>query len=354
MSAVPQTPGPCVVTLGTAGGPRWWNTPAGAQRSGISTAVVVRGRVYLVDCGQGAGRQLKNAGLRLEQVRGVFLTHLHSDHTVDLAPLLLFSQFERKDPALAPIVVRGPGRRGKLPPVSLRASVAPRPVAPANPTPGTEDLFEALSAAYATDINDRVFDSCTRPPSDHFEVRDIELPNGTGFDPNDAVSPDMEPFPVFRDEVVEVTATLVSHHPTAPAYAFRFDTAEGSVTVSGDTAPCRNLVRLAQGTDLLLHEAIDLNLIAKQYTDVTLMKATMDHHRRAHTTAREAGEIATAAGARALALHHLVPAFAPHESWLEAQHTFSGDLFVPDDLQVISFAAPAGAGTVPERAKAHR
>jgi hypothetical protein len=94
---------PHVVTLGTAGGPRWWNGPDGAPRSGISTAVVVGDAVYLVDCGQGTGRQLAAAGLRLGQVRALFLTHLHSDHVVDLPSLLLFGQFERKDPALAPI-----------------------------------------------------------------------------------------------------------------------------------------------------------------------------------------------------------------------------------------------------------
>lgn len=338
MDTLKARPGPYVVTLGTAGGPRWWNSPGGSQRSGISTAVVVQGRVYLVDCGQGTGRQLKNAGLGMDQVRGLFITHMHSDHTVDLASLLLFGQFERKGP-LAPIAVYGPGPRGKLPPLSARAESLPEVVAPANPGPGIEQLFEALSAAYATDLNDRIFDSLTRPPSEHFDVHDIAIPGGTGFDANDNVCPDMEPFTIFKDDLVEVAAILVSHHPTAPAFAFRFDTAEGSVTISGDTAPCRNLVRLARGTDLLLHEAIDLEAIAAQYTDQALMDATMDHHRRAHTTARQAGELAARAGAGSLALHHLVPASAPAESWLRAQETFAGRLLVPDDLEIISFAA---------------
>ncbi|MEZ2389674.1 MBL fold metallo-hydrolase [bacterium RCC_150] len=355
MNASISTPGPHVVALGTAGGPRWWNVPGGNQRSGISTAVVVEGRVYLVDCGQGTGRQLKNAGLRMDQVRGLFITHMHSDHTVDLASMILFGQFERKDPGLGPIAVYGPGARGKLPPLSARAESIPEVVAPANPGPGIEQLFETLSAAYATDINDRIFDSLTRPPSRHFDVHDILLPQGTGFDPNDNVSPDMEPFSIYKDELVEVTAILVSHHPTAPAFAFRFDSAGGSVTISGDTAPCRNLVRLAQSTDLLMHEAIDVELIAAQYADEALLKATMDHHRRAHTTARQAGELATQAGARTLALHHLVPAFAPIESWLRARETFAGQLVVPEDLEIISFAsAPrTNSDTAVELVKEH-
>jgi len=331
--------GPRVITLGTAGGPRWWNGPDGRPRSGISTAVLVGDAVYLVDCGQGAGRQLKNAGIDMDRLRGVFLTHLHSDHVVDLAPLLLFSQFERKDPSLPRVLVRGPGSRGPVPPLSGRATRQVHPVSPHRPTPGTRQLMESLTEAFATDVNDRLFDSLTRPPAEHFDVADIELAPQIGFDPDEDPAPSMEPFVVHTDELVTVTATLVAHAPTAPAFAFRFDTATGSATVSGDTAPCDNLVRLARDTDLLLHEAIDLDLIASQYTDTDLMNATMDHHRRAHTTPLQAGEVATRAGARSLALHHLVPAHAPIENWLRAAETYAGPLFVPDDLAVISFAS---------------
>jgi ribonuclease BN (tRNA processing enzyme) len=330
---------PHVVTLGTAGGPRWWDRPDGTPRSGISTAIVVRDAVYLVDCGQGAGRQLARAGLSIDRLRGVFLTHLHSDHVVDLPSLLLFGLFERTDPAAPPVAVHGPGPRGALPPLSEHARAVPRPVAPENPTPGTVEMVRHLCAAYATDINDRVFDSLVRPPSDHFDVHDIALPAGTGFDPNGEVAPPMEPFPVYRDELVEVTATLVAHPPTAPAFAFRFDTASGSVTISGDTAPCDNLVRLASGTDLLLHEAIDLDLVAGRYPASQRREAIMAHHRRAHTTPRQAGTVAERAGARALALHHIVPPHAPRETWLAAGETFGGTLHVPDDLDVLSFAA---------------
>jgi ribonuclease BN (tRNA processing enzyme) len=333
-----------VVTLGTAGGPRWWDRPDVTSRSGISTAVVVGDAVYLVDCGQGAGRQLARAGLSLDRLRAVFLTHLHSDHVVDLPSLLLFGLFERTDPDAPPIAVHGPGPRGSLPPVSEHARTAPRPVAPESPTPGTVEMVRHLCAAYATDINDRVFDSLVRPPSDHFDVHDVPLPIGTGFDPNGDVAPPMEPFPVFRDEHVEVTATLVAHPPTAPAFAFRFDTTSGSVTISGDTAPCDNLVRLAGGTDLLLHEAIDLDLVAGRYPASARREAIMAHHRRAHTTPRQAGALAERAGARALALHHIVPPHAPRETWLVAAETFSGTLHVPDDLDVLEFSGiPAEA-----------
>ncbi|MCO7219844.1 MBL fold metallo-hydrolase [Klenkia sp. PcliD-1-E] len=333
--------GPRVITLGTSGGPRWWNGPDGRPRSGIATAVVVGDLVYLVDAGQGAGRQLKNAGIDLARVRAVFLTHLHSDHVVDLPTLLLFAAFERKDPELPAITVRGPGSRGALPPVSDRAQRPVRPVAPERPLPGTRDLVDGLVRAFATDVNDRLFDSLTRGPDEHLDVADIELPADLAFDPDVDVAPPMAPIEVFRDDAVVVTAVLVSHAPTAPAFAFRFDTAEGSVTISGDTAPCDNLVILAAGTDLLMHEAIDLEGIAAQYPGGQLTDATMDHHRRAHTTPREAGEIATRAGARALLLHHLVPVHSPPERWQAARETFAGPLFVPDDLSTVPFGAEA-------------
>lgn len=336
---------PYVITLGTAGGPRWWQDHRGQPRSGIATAVVVNDTWYLVDCGQGAGRQANTAGLMMKDLGGVFVTHMHSDHTVDLPSLLLFGAFELKNSPRGPIPIVGPGDRGKLPPLSAHATEVPVPVAPENPTPGVSGLVQGLLAAYATDCNDRIFDSLATSPAEQFQPRDIEIPGGCGFDPDHQVSPAMEPFEVFRDENVTVTAILVSHHPTAPAFAFRFDTEAGSVTISGDTAPCENMVKLARGTDLLLHEAINLDELARRYTDAPMLQATMAHHRRAHTTAEQAGQIAAAAGVGCLALHHLVPSYSPPEAWMKARSTYGGPLTIPEDLEIIPFGPSAGQGT---------
>ncbi|MEB7504935.1 MBL fold metallo-hydrolase [Arthrobacter koreensis] len=299
--------------------------------------MVVNDSWYLVDCGQGAGHQAHAAGLAMENLAGIFITHMHSDHTVDLPSMLLFGAFELANGYREPIPVFGPGDRGKLPPLSSRAIEVPTPIAPQRPTPGVAGLLEGLHSAYATDFNDRIFDSLTKSPNEQFRAVEIELPEDIGFDPDTQVAPEMDPIVVFQDQNVTVTAILVSHQPTAPAYAYRFDTETGSVTVSGDTAPCANLVQLAQGTDLLLHEAINLELLASRYTDATMLRATMDHHRRAHTTAVEAGRIAQKAGARHLALHHLVPSYSPPEAWLEARTTYQGKLTVPADLDIIPF-----------------
>ncbi len=331
---------PHVVTLGTAGGPRWWTGENAGKRAGISTAVVVGDAVYLVDAGTGVGNQLMKAGFSTANLRGIFLTHLHSDHTIDLASLAIFGLFTIT-PGQTPIHIIGPGDRGILPPASPRAAVPPTPLYPANSTPGTADMFSHLMQAYATDLNDRVIDALRPSPLDHFIASDIQIPQGTGYHANENPTPEnFAPFEIYRDELVTVTATLVKHPPIAPAFAFRFDTAEGSVTISGDTAPCENLVTLARDTDLLLHEAIDFDWVERAYGHIgtEAAQASMDHHRLSHTSAQQAIELAERAGARTLALHHLVPGTTPVSVWRSHAADFSGTFVVPDDLQVISFA----------------
>lgn len=329
---------PRVVTLGTAGGPMWWTGEDAGRRSGIATAVLVADRAYLVDCGHGVGRQMMLAGIGISSLKGIFLTHLHSDHTIDLGSLAIFGLYELSKGHR--IKVLGPGDRGLLPPASERAQHAPQPIFPARPTPGTVSLFESILQGYATDLNDRIFDTLRPSPYEFFDVEDIRVPEGIGYHPNANPTPDMEPFEIYADEVVTVTATLVRHAPIAPAFAFRFDTAEGSVTISGDTGPCRNLVRLASGTDLLMHEAIDVDWIYRDRPGVPAdsVQAAIDHHNNAHTSVADCVRIATDAGARALALHHLVPGTSPREMWLRGANDFDGTYLVPDDLDEISFA----------------
>ncbi|MBO1268168.1 MBL fold metallo-hydrolase [Arthrobacter cavernae] len=331
---------PYVVTLGTAGGPRWWEAAEASERSGIATAVVVGDAFYVVDFGQGAGRRLSQSGLKLKDMRALFITHLHSDHVYDLAGLGIFGLYAFQDRTENPVRIIGPGNRGELPPVSPRAVVAPAPLAPECPTPGTREMFEKLMAAHATDLNDRILDSLKPSPLDVFRAEDITIPASSGYHPNASPTPAMEPFEVYKDELVTVTAILVEHPPVAPAFAFRFDTAEGSVTISGDTCFTQNLVTLAQGTDLLLHEAIDFDWVESLYADKAdeASRAARDHHYKSHTSVRDAAKAAEAAGARQLALHHLVPGSAADRIWEEAAEHFEGRFILPRDLDVIPFA----------------
>lgn len=331
-----------VVTLGTAGGPRWWKGDA-KDRAGISTAVVVEDRFYLVDAGHGVGRRIRQAGLELGDLGGVFITHLHSDHTIDLPSLVVFGMHELQGRTESPVPLIGPGPRGALPPVSPRATVPPRPVAPENPTPGVSDMFTNIVKAYATDLNDRVLDSLRLSPEELFDPRDVEIPADIGYHPNESPTPDMEPFVIFKDDLVTVSAILVEHPPVAPAFAFRIDSEHGSVTISGDTCETANLVRLARGTDLLLHEAIDFEWVDGMYAHRSddEGRASRDHHYKSHTSVEGAIRIATAAQAHTLALHHLVPGSADDAVWDKGHGQFDGTFLVPEDLDTIAITTAA-------------
>ncbi len=330
---------PRVVTLGTAGGPKWWGPGADCKRTGIATAVVVGDAFYLVDCGHGVGRRLSQAGLKLHDLRAIFITHLHSDHTVDLASLAIFGLYELMDRADNPVQIIGPGNRGMLPKVSPRAQGwAPEALAPQLPTPGTREMFDLLMGAHATDLNDRIIDSLRPSPHSLFTASDIEIPASCGYHPNDNPAPPMEPFPIFEDDLVKVSAILVEHPPIFPAFGFRFETAAGSVTFSGDTCYTPNMVTLAQNTDLLLHEAIDFDWVDSVYeANITEgARASRDHHYKSHTSVAGAVKVATEAGARQLALHHLVPGTADDAVWQQAGRQFEGLFHVPEDLDSIS------------------
>lgn len=324
-----------VVTLGTAGGPAWWKGGR-RKRAGISTAVVVGEKHYVVDLGYGAGRQLTEAQLEMNDLAGVFITHLHSDHVVDLPGLVLFGLGDRY-PGAGKLPIYGPPDRGVLTPVSPRATVRPRVVNPQAPTPGTSAMLDAVLAAFATDLNDRVLDNLWAHPLDLMDVHDIEIPESAGFHANENPTPDMDPFVVFEDERVRVSAILVAHPPMAPAFAYRFDTDGGSVTISGDTREHANTAKLATGADLLLHEAIDHRwvdeLVAEMPEDMA--QASRDHHYGAHTSVEGAVRVAEDAGVQRLALHHLVPGDARDVAWEMGEKLMPGRFLVPADLQRI-------------------
>lgn len=145
--------------------------------------------------------------------------------------------------------------------------------------------------------------------------------------------------PVMQDENVKVTATLVRHPPVEPAFGYRFDTADRAIVISGDTAPSDNLIALARGADVLVHDALYApavdRLVAGVPNATTLKQSIMSHH----TAAEDAGRVAQAAGVKTLVLSHLVPADDPlvtDQLWLEAARThFRGSIIVGKDLMEI-------------------
>jgi ribonuclease BN (tRNA processing enzyme) len=333
-----------LVLLGTAGGPNWWLDD---PRCGISSAVVVGERYYLVDAGFGVGPQIRRARLGdwrsrmagpLDGLAGIFLTHLHSDHVVDLNTLLTTGIANGLGRG-GPVRVWGPGDRGALP--TPREGTSPAPVAPESPTPGTAEMVRRMLGVYATDYNDRFFEQGVGLPDGYIAGTDVPIPAEYTADPNGDPHPRMSPVTFFEDDRVRVSATLVQHAPVFPALAYRFDTADGAIVISGDTGPSENLVELARGADVLAHEVIAAEWVAEEFPEPRnpVTEAIHAHMTGQHTAIQDVGPLAERAGVGTLVLHHFVPATWPVDRWEEAGKGFSGRLVVGQDLDQIGVGA---------------
>jgi ribonuclease BN (tRNA processing enzyme) len=338
-----------LILLGTAGGPTYWTN---TSRRSTSSALVVGDAVYLVDCGDGAGKRLQEAldppnnRDMMKTLRAVFLTHLHSDHVVDYPNILLYGWYSGIEVAASSMRVFGPGRRGEMEPVFAppgQQAREPAVMNSSNPTPGTEDMTGYLYQAFATDINDRMRDNGKKDLRTLVKVEDIKLPEIAGFkSPNETPEPEMEPFKIYEDDRVRVSATLVYHAPIWPAFAYRFDTDEGAVVFSGDTGPSQNLVRMAKGADILVHE-----VIVSAWIDRTLppprnpaQEALRAHLLSAHTPVERVGKIAESAGVSTLVLNHIVPGNARADELIPAQLDFGGQLIIGEDLLQLGVRRP--------------
>lgn len=274
-----------LVLLGTGGGP----TPK-VQRSSPANAVRIDGRTYVVDCGSGVGRQLVRAGIPLESLAAVFVTHHHADHNGDLGALLHAAWSQLSEPLL----VTGP------PPLTR--------------------VLEAYFEMQAYDMAMRCASEGREPLQALIRTNEFTQPGV-----------------VYRDDYVEVTAARVSHPPIEYAFAYRFDTAQRSIVFSGDTVPLDAVVELAQGADVLVHEAIytpAVDELAHTFKGPTWR----DHMLGGHTSVEDAAGIAAAAGVGTLVLNHLFPPDdgISDERWMECARTrFDGPVVVGKDLLVV-------------------
>jgi ribonuclease BN (tRNA processing enzyme) len=341
-----------VVTLGTAGGAN-----PKATRCSFANAVVVGDTVYLVDAGEGVHSQLWRAGLTVNPsfrrqlarpvVRGVFVTHLHADHVMDLANLFVGSWPSHV------VDVYGPGPAGLPIPVFPPDADRQLPLAE-QPTPGLRAFVDHQLRAFAYNINLRVLDEGRSPLPEAIRVHEINVApaehpaeHSTIGTVADVVldvaasaldsAPPMDPVEVFRDDErgVVVSAALVQHAPVFPALGYRFDTPTGSVAFSGDTGECENVVRLARGADVLVHEVMDLTSLESRMRHLPNFDAVRNHLAQSHSTPDVVGRVAAAAGVRTLVLSHLVPGDVEvaEAQWEEAVRPyFDGEVVCAVDL----------------------
>lgn len=273
-----------LILLGTAGGP----TPK-PNRAAPAQVLVVNGAAYVVDCGNGVASQLAKAKVPLPSIRSIFVTHHHSDHDADWGNLQLLAW----------------------------ASDLQKPIASYGP-PDLEKMKKAFLELNAVDIAVRMADE-GRPTLDRLmQVHNI-----------------IQGGPVMQDENVKVTCAVVDH-PPIPALAFRFDCPDRSIVVSGDTRLSRNLIELAKGADVLVHEVMHVPSIGSLIASEPNAKTLREHLLASHTSTEDVGKLATEAGVKTLVLSHFVPGghpFLADEVWKDAVRPhFSGHLVVGRDL----------------------
>lgn len=267
--AQPAKSGDGFVTLGTMGGP----VPS-PDRSQPANALVHAGRVYLVDAGDGTVQQLSRAGLSLPQVRGVFLSHLHADHTGGLSAVLALRNQTNQNERL---IVYGP--------------------------PGTRELVAGMVASMqpAARVGYGIPGQPWSPPAETVMV--IELRDGESL----------------SVDGMTVTAAQNSHYDFAPgsledrnykSLSLRFDLPGRSIVYTGDTGPSAAVEKLANGADLLVSEMIDLagtmaNVARNSPNMPPPAKQQLEQHLSTHHLTPEAvGQLAARAKVKALVITH--------------------------------------------------
>ncbi|HEV8547518.1 MAG TPA: MBL fold metallo-hydrolase [Polyangiaceae bacterium] len=276
-----------LVLLGTKGGPRVGG-PGSAKNP--STLLLVNGHPYVVDCGYGTSMQLVGAGVPLNTLGHVFITHHHSDHVLELGPLLYNAWVTG---LRSPVEVHGP--------------------------PGTSQMVADYWAYLRLDIETRIADEGRPDPRGLVTTREFEAPGV-----------------ILQNDEVTVTAARVRHPPLTAAYAYRFATRDGSVVISGDTTYDPTLADFAKGADVLVHEVMHpdgLEKLLKRVPNATTLRA---HLLASHTVPADVGKIAAAAGVKTLVLSHLVPGDDPSlsdERWTaDIRQHFDGRIIVGKDL----------------------
>ncbi|HUY65925.1 MAG TPA: MBL fold metallo-hydrolase [Acidimicrobiales bacterium] len=256
------------------------------ERAGPSTLVRTSAGDLLFDCGRGVLMRAAAVGAAAGSIRGLFLTHLHSDHITDLNDLFT---------------------------MRWAMSFTPNPLPVFGPA-GTAALLQATEAMLEPDIGYRL------AHHDDLQWR----PSSTVAEVDDGV--------IFEEGAVRVTAAPTDHAPVRPTVGFRVDEEDRSVAIAGDTVPCAGLDRLCAGADVLVHTVVRRDLI--EQIGLPRLADVLDYH----SSVQDAARTAARNSVRTLVLTHLVPAPAPgtEQEWIDqAKAHFEGEVVLADDLVTI-------------------
>jgi len=262
------------------------------ERYGPAQLVEHEDAALLVDCGSGVTQRLLAAGRPGRDLDAVLLTHLHSDHLVDLYQLIVSAWHQGRE---RPARVFGP--------------------------PGTRAYVEGLMALWRPELDQRIAHE-KRPSTAALEVEVTEIAAGWSA--------------AFGG--LRATAVAVDHQPVRHAFGFLFEAGGRRLVLSGDTRPCAGLEAAARGVDLLLHEVFvhrEMPVVAGVRSAETVANVAAYH-----TLSTEVGKLAARAGVRCLALTHFVPPACDREALLaEVRADFAGPVILGEDLMRFDLAA---------------
>jgi len=250
------------------------------NRYGTSIAILVRGQPYLFDFGSGIVRRLNGANIDLKSIKTVFLTHLHTDHTIGY-PDLIFTTWVKG--RIMPLEVYGPS--------------------------GLKHMTKHILEAYKEDIRVR--------------LDGLEPINETGYNVN---VHEIQPGIVFEDSNIKVEAFSVNHG-LLEAFGYRIHTPDKVIVISGDTAPSSELLKHYSNCDVLIHEVYSAEVFRE------LPETWKEYHIAMHTSTHELGEIANKVKPKQLILYHQLFWGKSEEELVEEIKTrYDGEVISGNDL----------------------
>jgi ribonuclease Z len=286
-------------------------------RAGPCLGLIAGDRAFVFDAGSGGTRNLTRMRFPLGRIERAYLTHLHSDHMDGLGELLMQAWVNGQ--RTTPLPVSGPR--------------------------GVDEVVDGFNAAYRIDGTFRTAHHGVEiaNPAGRGGMGDtITLPAGPG-----------SKLVVLDDNGLKITAFSVSHSPAEPAFGYRVDYKGRSVVFSGDTIYDPNLVAVAEGVDLLFHEALDPEMVGAMHDAAAAKGADhlaqiLDDILTYHASPVDAARSASEAGARQLVFYHTIP---PLPSRLlndyyvrDAKKAYDGRITVSEDGMI--FSLPAGSDAI--------